>query len=80
MGSMAQINTAAAGNLYTNNTNINMQPQQGYQQMPQQGFQQQEYPQQPMDQQQMGGKQCPQCGQVLDADAMFCDNCCFSFQ
>ena len=31
MGSMAQINTAAAGNLYTNNTNINMQPQQGYQ-------------------------------------------------
>ena len=88
MGSMAQINTAAAGNLYTNNTNINMQPQQGYQQMPQQGyqqmpqqgFQQQEYPQLPMDQQQMGGKQCPQCGQVLDADAMFCDNCCFSFQ
>ncbi|MBQ5642926.1 MAG: zinc-ribbon domain-containing protein [Bacteroidaceae bacterium] len=104
MGSMAQINTAAAGNLYTNNTNINMQPQQGYQQMPQQGYQQmpqqgyqqmpqqgyqqmpqqggqqQEYPQQPMDQQQMGGKQCPQCGQVLDADAMFCDNCCFSFQ
>ena len=80
MGSMAQINTAAAGNLYTNNTNINMQPQQGYQQMPQQGVQQQEYPQLPMDQQQMGGKQCPQCGQVLDADAMFCDNCRFSFQ
>ena len=87
MGSMAQINTAAAGNLYTNNTNINMQPQQGYQQMPQQGyqqmpqqgFQQQEYPQQPMDQQQMGGKQCPQCGQVLEADAMFCDNCGFQF-
>lgn len=79
MGSMAQINTAAAGNLYTNNTNINMQPQQSYQQMPQQGFQQQEYPQQPMDQQQMGGKQCPQCGAVVEADAMFCGECRFQF-
>jgi hypothetical protein len=87
MGSMAQINTAAAGNLYTNNTNINMQPQQGYQQMPQQsyqqmpqqGFQQQEYPQQPMNQPQMGVKQCPQCGAVVEADAMFCGECGFRF-
>lgn len=79
MGSMAQINTAAAGNLYTNNTNINMQPQQGYQQMPQQGFQQQEYPQQPMNQPQMGVKQCPQCGTIVEADAMFCGECAFRF-
>jgi hypothetical protein len=67
MGSMAQINTAAAGNLYTNNTNVNMQ---GYQQMPQQG-----YPQQP----QMGTKQCPQCGAMLDAGEMFCGECGFKF-
>ena len=87
MGSMAQINTAAAGNLYTNNTNINMQPQQGYQQMPQQGYQQmpqqgflqQEYPQQPMNQPQMGVKQCPQCGTIVEADAMFCGECAFRF-
>lgn len=79
MGSMAQINIAAAGNLYTNNTNINMQPQQGYQQMPQQGFLQQEYPQQPMNQPQMGVKQCPQCGTIVEADAMFCGECAFRF-
>ena len=67
MGSMAQINTAAAGNLYTNNTNVNMQ---GYQPIPQQG-----YPQQP----QMGTKQCPQCGAMLDAGEMFCGECGFKF-
>lgn len=62
MGSMAQINTAAAGNLYTNSTNINMQQ-----------------PQQPMGRPQMGVKQCPQCGAVVDADAMFCGECGFRF-
>jgi hypothetical protein len=62
MGSMAQINTAAAGNLYTNSTNINMQQ-----------------PQQPMNQPQMGVKQCPQCGAVVEADAMFCGECGFRF-
>lgn len=61
MGSMAQINTAAAGNLYTNNTNINMQPQQ------------------PIGQPQMGVKQCPQCGTIVEADAMFCGECAFRF-
>ena len=62
MGSMAQINTAAAGNLYTNSTNINMQQ-----------------PQQPMGQPQMGVKQCPLCGAVVEADAMFCGECRFRF-
>ena len=90
MGSMAQINTAAAGNLYTNNTNINMQPQQGYQQMPQQGYQQmpqqgyQQYAQQPVQQpiqqqpvQQAApvGKFCPSCGTQNPADEMFCGEC-----
>jgi hypothetical protein len=90
MGSMAQINTAAAGNLYTNNTNINMQPQQGYQQMPQQGYQQmpqqgyQQYAQQPVQQpiQQQpvqqaapAGKFCPSCGTQNPADEMFCGEC-----
>ena len=90
MGSMAQINTAAAGNLYTNNTNINMQPQQSYQQMPQQGYQQmpqqgyQQYAQQPVQQpiQQQpvqqaapAGKFCPSCGTQNPADEMFCGEC-----
>lgn len=73
MGSMAQINTAAAGNLYTNNTNINMQPQQQFQQ---QDYQQ---PMQDFQQMQTGMKHCPQCGVELDADAMFCGECGFRF-
>ena len=73
MGSMAQINTAAAGNLYTNNTNINM-PQQGYQQMPQQGFQQPM--QQPMQQAPaFATKFCPNCGSENAASEAFCGNC-----
>ena len=82
MGSMAQINTAAAGNLYTNNTNINMQPQQGYQQMPQQGYQQyaqqpvqQPIQQQPVQQAAPAGKFCPSCGTQNPADEMFCGEC-----
>ena len=82
MGSMAQINTAAAGNLYTNNTNINMQPQQSYQQMPQQGYQQyaqqpvqQPIQQQPVQQAAPAGKFCPSCGTQNPADEMFCGEC-----
>ena len=73
MGSMAQINTAAAGNLYTNSTNINMQPQQHFQQ---QDYQQ---PAQGLQQMQTGIKRCPQCGIELDEDAMFCGECGFRF-
>lgn len=62
MGSMAQINTAAAGNLYTNNTNVNVQQPQGF-------------PQQPESQPQVAMKQCPKCGEALEADAMFCGEC-----
>lgn len=80
MGSMAQINTAAAGNLYTNNSNINVQgyqqqPQQGYQQQPQQGYQQQ--PQQGYQQQPQQGatKLCPNCNAPLEEGAKFCRIC-----
>lgn len=51
MGSMAQINTAVAGNVHTQNTNANI----NYQGYPQQQFQQQQaYPQQQQFQQQQG--------------------------
>ena len=73
MGSMAQINTAAAGNLYTSSTNINMQPQQHSRQ---QDYQQ---PAHGLQQMQMGIKRCPQCGIELDEDAMFCGECGFRF-
>ncbi len=77
MGSMAQINTAAAGNLYTNNTNVNVQQPQGYSQ---QVYEQpQGFPQQPESQPQAAMKQCPQCGTALEADAMFCGECGFRF-
>ena len=66
MGSMVQINTAAAGNLYTNNTNVNVQQLQGF-------------PQQPESQPQVAMKQCPKSGEALDADAMFCGECGFQF-
>ena len=74
MGSMAQINTAAAGNLYTNNTNINMQPQQSYQQYAQQPVQQ-PIQQQPVQQAAPAGKFCPSCGTQNPADEMFCGEC-----
>ena len=75
MGSMAQINTAVAGNVHTQNTNANInyqgypqqqfQQQQGYpqqQQFQQQQFQQQQgYPQQGFQQQPQGwNQQMPQ--------------------
>jgi hypothetical protein len=71
---MAQINTAAAGNLYTNNTNINMQPQQSYQQYAQQPVQQ-PIQQQPVQQAAPAGKFCPSCGTQNPADEMFCGEC-----
>lgn len=77
MGSMAQINTAAAGNLYTNNTNVNVQQPQGYSQQVYE--QSQGFPQQPESQPQIAMKQCPQCGEALEADAMFCGECGFRF-
>ena len=77
MGSMAQINTAAAGNLYTNNTNFNVQQPQGYSQQVYQ--QSQGYPQQTEIQPQIAMKQCPRCGATLEADAMFCGECRFRF-
>lgn len=66
MGSMVQINTAAVGNLYTNNTNVNVQQLQGF-------------PQQPESQPQVAMKQCPKCGEALETDAMFCGECGFQF-
>lgn len=58
MGSMAQINTAVAGNVHTQNTNANI----NYQGYPQQQFQQQQgYPQQGFQQQPQGwNQQMPQ--------------------
>ena len=71
MGSMAGINTAAASNLYTQNTNtnVNIQQPQGYQQ--QQGYQQ------PIAQ--PVGKTCPQCGAPVELEAMFCGECGYRF-
>ena len=66
MGSMAQINTAAAGNLYTQSTNTNVNIQQP------QGYASQQYGH-------SAGKTCPQCGSPVEMDGMFCGECGYRF-
>ena len=77
MGSMAGISTAVAGNVYTQNTNtnVNFQGNQGYQQP--QSYQQSQGNQQPISQ--PAGKVCPQCGAPVEMDAMFCGECGYRF-
>ena len=69
MGNMSQIGTAAASNLYTQNTNtnVNIQQPQGYQQM-----------QQP--QAAPAGKVCPRCQTPVDAEDIFCGECGYDFR
>ena len=68
LGNMAQIGQAAAGNLYTNNTNINYQQTspQGNNQPMLQSVQPQPSP---------AGKVCPVCGSMNPADELFCGDC-----
>ena len=70
MGNMSQIGTAAASNLYTQNTNtnVNIQQPQGYQQM------QQPQAAAPM------GKVCPRCQTPVDAEDIFCGECGYDFR
>ena len=81
MGSMAQVNTAAASNIYTNNSNINMQgypqqPQQQWSQQPQQPQQQwSQQPQQPQQQWSQQPQQPQQQPEVPQQQANVCPRC-----
>ena len=61
MDSMAKVNAAAAGNIYTQNTNANINIQQP------EGVTTQFST--------IQSKQCPSCGEINDADENFCGNC-----
>lgn len=64
MNNMSQIGTAAASNLYTQNTNVNLQHMQNI-------------PQQP---QTPSVKVCPRCNTTLNAEEVFCGECGFDFR
>ena len=67
-GAMGGVATAAAGNLYTNNTNVNVQqPVQSQQNVQPQAFE--SAPQQPE------VRICPACGAEVPEDEMFCGEC-----
>ena len=64
MNNMSQIGTAAAGNLYTQNTNVNLQHMPNY----------------PQQQNTPSVKVCPRCNTAMSIEEVFCGECGFDFR